>query len=194
MKLIQQNKDRDSKGQWAAIAKLETDDLQEYLNDEHNYPLLFNDLSNHIYKITQTFMNEENYSRIWRSSVISDIICHSVLQNLSNVKTDPFTLAQKLVREVNEMEVAPSPIDFAKRFKELPSAQSLNLKVAIEATYFSRFHYQTPSFKNVFLGGNAGNGKSMILSYIAMWAFKNNWIVINVPSGYKWTNDRKIKH
>ena len=33
----------------------------------------------------------------------------------------------------------------------------------------------------------------MILAYVAMWAFKNNWIVINVPSAYKWTNDRQAK-
>lgn len=34
----------------------------------------------------------------------------------------------------------------------------------------------------------------MVLAYIAMWAFKNNWIVINVPSAYKWTNDRQAKY
>jgi len=34
----------------------------------------------------------------------------------------------------------------------------------------------------------------MILAYMAMWAHHNKWIVINVPSGYKWTNDRKVKY
>jgi hypothetical protein len=34
----------------------------------------------------------------------------------------------------------------------------------------------------------------MTLAYVAMWAFKNNWIVVNVPSAYKWTNDRKVKY
>lgn len=34
----------------------------------------------------------------------------------------------------------------------------------------------------------------MVLAYTAMWAFKNNWILINVPSAYKWTNDRKAKY
>jgi hypothetical protein len=33
----------------------------------------------------------------------------------------------------------------------------------------------------------------MIMAYVAMWAHKNNWITINVPSGYKWTNDRSAK-
>jgi hypothetical protein len=34
----------------------------------------------------------------------------------------------------------------------------------------------------------------MTLAYVAMWAYKNNWILVNVPSGYKWTNDRKAKY
>jgi hypothetical protein len=68
------------------------------------------------------------------------------------------------------------------------------LKVKTEPPYFAKFYYQTPSFKNVFLGGEAGTGKSMTLAYVAMWAFKNNWIIVNVPNSYKWTNDRKAKY
>lgn len=34
----------------------------------------------------------------------------------------------------------------------------------------------------------------MILAYLAMWAHKNKWIVINVPCAYRWTNDRKVKY
>ena len=34
----------------------------------------------------------------------------------------------------------------------------------------------------------------MVLAYAAMWAFKNNWIVVNVPSIYRWTNDRQAKY
>jgi len=71
---------------------------------------------------------------------------------------------------------------------------NLGIEVKSQPSYFANFFYQTPSFKNVFLGGNGGTGKSMILAYVAMWAFKNNWILINVPSAYKWTNDRKAKY
>lgn len=34
----------------------------------------------------------------------------------------------------------------------------------------------------------------MILTYLSMYAYKNNWLVINVPNVYKWTFDRKIKY
>lgn len=33
----------------------------------------------------------------------------------------------------------------------------------------------------------------MILTYLTMWAAKNNWIVITVPDGRKWTFDTKMK-
>ncbi len=91
-----------------------------------------------------------------------------------------------------EMPIAPSPGDFAKRFRQLKCNEGLQVKT--EPPYFAKFYYQTPSFKNVFLGGEAGTGKSMTLAYVAMWAFKNNWIIVNVPNSYKWTNDRKAKY
>jgi len=84
--------------------------------------------------------------------------------------------------------VAPSPADFNTRFEKLKlSTTSLPLKnkLAKNSSYF----WDTPSFKNVFLGGEAGTGRSMILTYIAMWAFKNNWVVINCTSGYRLTHD-----
>lgn len=43
--------------------------------------------------------------------------------------------------------------------------------------------------KSIFLGGLGGTGRSMILAYAAMFAFKNNWIVISVPNAVKWTQD-----
>jgi len=42
------------------------------------------------------------------------------------------------------------------------------------------------------MGGLGGTGKSMILAYAAMYAFKNNWILINVPNVNKWTTDRSV--
>jgi ABC-type thiamin/hydroxymethylpyrimidine transport system permease subunit len=59
--------------------------------------------------------------------------------------------------------------------------------------YFASFNYKTPSFKSVFLGGLAGTGRSMIMTYIAMYAFKNNWILITTPNVMKWTQDRSVK-
>lgn len=58
-------------------------------------------------------------------------------------------------------------------------------RLAHNASYF----WDTPSFKNIFLGGEGGTGRSMILAYIAMWAFKNNWVVITVPNSYKILNE-----
>ena len=34
----------------------------------------------------------------------------------------------------------------------------------------------------------------MILAYLSMFAFKNNWIIVNLPDAYKWTHDRHIKY
>ncbi len=49
------------------------------------------------------------------------------------------------------MKIAPSQNDFAKRFKEVPC--NADIEVKSQAPYFAKFYYQTPSFKNVFLGG-----------------------------------------
>lgn len=46
--------------------------------------------------------------------------------------------------------------------------------------------------KSIFLGGLGGTGRSMILTYAAMFAFKNNWIIISVPNSLKWTQDAKV--
>lgn len=42
------------------------------------------------------------------------------------------------------------------------------------------------------MGGLGGTGKSMILSYVAMLGFKNNWIVISTPNIMKWTQDKTV--
>ena len=46
--------------------------------------------------------------------------------------------------------------------------------------------------KSLFLGGLGGTGRSMILAYAAMFAFKNNWIIISVPNSLKWTQDSQV--
>lgn len=38
------------------------------------------------------------------------------------------------------------------------------------------------------LYGDRGSGKSGTLAYVTMWAHKNNYLVVNVPSAYKLTN------
>ena len=58
----------------------------------------------------------------------------------------------------------------------------------------ARFYCRTPSFKSFFLGGEGGTGRSMILAYLSMLAFRNNWIVINVPNAHFWTHDTKCKY
>lgn len=80
-------------------------------------------------------------------------------------------------------------MDFAKRFRTLPGYDNIQTRQTVpeNASYYSK----TPSFKSIFLGGLRGNGKSMILTYIALFAHKNDWIVINVPNAYKWTQNLK---
>lgn len=34
----------------------------------------------------------------------------------------------------------------------------------------------------------------MILAYLAMYAHKHNWITVNLPNAYKWTQNRRIKY
>ena len=85
--------------------------------------------------------------------------------------------------------IPPSSMDFTKRFRTLPGYDFIQTKQSVpeNASYYS----QTPSFKSIFLGGLKGNGKSMVLHYLTMFAYKNNWIVINVPNCYKWTQNKK---
>jgi hypothetical protein len=42
------------------------------------------------------------------------------------------------------------------------------------------------------MGGLGGTGKSMILAYVAMYGYKNNWILISTPNIMKWTQDRNV--
>ncbi len=55
MSLIQNNVNRNLKTEWETLSKLSAEDKIEYINDETLYPLLFNDLSNHIYSIVKKF-------------------------------------------------------------------------------------------------------------------------------------------
>lgn len=64
----------------------------------------------------------------------------------------------------------------------------------IELPSNAKYYCRTPSFKSLFLGGEGGTGKSMILAYVSMFAYKNGWIVINVPNAYKWTQAQRIKY
>ena len=79
----------------------------------------------------------------------------------------------------------PSPSDFHE-------VESLNVYPRIELVNKmpknANFFWKTPSFKNVFLGGEGGTGKSMILTYISMWAHKNNWVTINLPNAHHLNN------
>ena len=89
-----------------------------------------------------------------------------------------------------KQEVDPSANDFTSRFKELETSPPLKIFKGIPS--FKRYNYTSPSFKSIFLGGLAGTGRSMIMAYITMFAFKNNWIVITTPNIMKWTQDRTV--
>lgn len=34
----------------------------------------------------------------------------------------------------------------------------------------------------------------MILAYLSMFAWKNGWIIVNLPNAYKWTQSRTVKY
>ena len=99
-------------------------------------------------------------------------------------------MANQAVEQVMNQEVDPSAKDFTLRFKKLQTTPPLQIHKKVP--YFASFNYTTPSFKSIFMGGLGGTGKSMILSYAAMYAFKNNWIVLSAPV-LKWTQDRNAK-
>lgn len=130
---------------------------------------------------------KEHYNRTWGSSCISDTLVNSVLQNLHQ-HNDVFAMIDQCIQQVELLSVKPSNLDFLKRYKELPTEPPI--KLFDNVPYFCRFSYKTPSFKSLFLGGLAGTGRSMILAYITMFAFKNNWIVISVPNAIDWTQDK----
>jgi hypothetical protein len=92
----------------------------------------------------------------------------------------------QVIDEVMQLEPLPTLGDFGSRFKTLPGYPSIptKLKLPENVQYFST----TPSLKSIFLGGEGGSGKSMILAYLSMFAHSNDWIVINVPNCYKWTH------
>lgn len=102
---------------------------------------------------------------------------------------DPFAVLKEAVDAVNNLKVPLSPADFAKRYEYFDLSTG-RLPLINKVADNARFFWRTPSFKNVFLGGEGGTGRSMILAYISMWAFKNNWVVITCPSGYRMNHDR----
>jgi len=65
--------------------KLPPPERQDYVNDENNYMHLFNDLSNRIYEKVRPLRGNENFKRTWGSSVVSDTIVNSVLNNLHRI-------------------------------------------------------------------------------------------------------------
>lgn len=137
----------------------------------------------------QPLKGEEKYMRIWGNSVICDTLVNSILQNIDQFD-NVFEMADQAVEKVNNMVVDPSANDFTQRFKQLDTTPPLKIYKGVP--YFASFNYTTPSFKSVFLGGLGGTGKSMILAYAAMLAYKNNWIVISTPNIIKWTQDLNV--
>ena len=98
-------------------------------------------------------------------------------------------MADQAIEQIMNQEVDPSAADFTSRFKYLETSPPL--KIHKKVPYFASFNYKTPSYKSVFMGGLGGTGKSMILSYAAMFGHKNDWIVI-APPVMKWTQDRNV--
>lgn len=175
---------------WEEFHALGPQERLEFVNNETNYPILFQQLTNYIMDKVKPFKKQEDYIRIWGNSIICDTIVNSILQS-SDQFDSVFDMADQAIQVVMNQEVAPSASDFTKRFKQLETNPTL--KIYKEVPYFASFNYRTPSFKSVFLGGLAGTGRSMIMTYVAMYAYKNNWILITTPNIMKWTQDRNVK-
>lgn len=184
MKTIQNGQPVD----WKALQALSPREREQFVNNEHNYILLFQELTNYIMDKVHTLKDTENYMRIWGNSVITDTLVNSLLQHIQHTD-NIFALADQAIQKVLTLDVDPSALDFTKRFKQLDTDPVL--PIAKTPPYFASFNYQTPSFKSVFLGGLAGTGRSMILSYLAMYAYKNNWLLLS-PNVMKWTQDRNV--
>ena len=184
MKILQQAQPVD----WQRLHQLSPQEKTEFVNNEFNYPCLFQELSNYIMQKVAPLKKSEKYMRIWGNSVICDTLVNSILQSLGDIE-DAFTMADQAIQIVMDLDIDPSAGDFSQRFKHLSTTPPIKIYKVVP--YFASFNYQTPSFKSVFLGGLAGTGRSMILAYAAMYAYKNNWILISTPNIMKWTQDRE---
>lgn len=148
------------------------------------------ELSHLVYQHAQKYRSHVEYYRVWGGSVVTDVIVNSILQDAEAIR-DARNIAKNLVDEVMTISPLPSPLDFAKRFKTMPGTEiATKTELPPNVRYFCR----TPSLKSMFLGGEGGTGKSMILLYLSMLAHKSGWIVVNVPNAYKWTHDTKAKY
>lgn len=128
--------------------------------------------------------------RLWGNCIATDGIVNSVLQNIHQID-NVFNVIDQAIDYLNNLEITTSAEDFAKRIKIIPSNPPLPIVTTLPS--YCKYYYTTPSFKNVFLGGLGGAGRSMILTYISMFALKNNWIVISVPDSSTWTQDHQAK-
>lgn len=186
LKRIQEAKPVD----WTSLLAMSNEDLREHVNDEENYLHIFNEISNAIYAEAKKYRAEENFVRIWGSSVISDTLVNSIIRNLHKIK-EPLEYAKKCVTSIMSLSHPPSPGDFHEvKYLDIEP----RIKLTNQVPKNTRFFWKTPSFKSVFLGGEGGTGKSMIMTYASMWAYKNNWIVLNLPNAYKLNNDPTVTY
>jgi len=70
--------------------------------------------------------NDSKYLRIWGSSVISDTLVSSIIQNIDKV-SDVFEMADQAIQKVMEQEIEPSAGDFTQRFKELATEPPIKI-------------------------------------------------------------------
>ncbi len=126
--------------------------------------------------------------RVWGSSVISDTLAISIINILPSISNID-TYLQKAVTHIMELEVAVSPLDFLSRFKELPLEPVLPITRTLPEMV--QFYFDTPSFKSIFLGGEGGTGKSMIMTYAALFARQQGWITVNLTNGYDLLHEHK---
>lgn len=95
------------KADWEGLLQKSPEEREEFVNNEDNYPVLFQELSNFIMEKVQGFKGKESYMRIWGNSVICDTLVNSLLQNIAQLD-DVFAMAEQCIEKVMALEVDPS--------------------------------------------------------------------------------------
>lgn len=89
---------------WERVCGMGPEERLEFVDDEKNYPGMFQELSNYIYDKAKNVKNSDKYLRIWGSSVISDTLTNSILQSIDKVD-DVFAVADQAFDWVMSLEV-----------------------------------------------------------------------------------------
>jgi hypothetical protein len=143
-------------------------------------------MSRHLKAITDQHWGQQHYLRLFGNSLIQDAIINELLRLAPRTK-NPL----KHLKEVVDKVLAISPLPSAGQFEYnlvLDDGTEFRLSLKDNKPAFQAAFFQGgPSFRNVFLHGESGTGKSMILNHLAFWGFKAGFLVVNCREAEEWT-------